>query len=83
MRLSVGFIFLYDMLVHGKRLVKFADAPKVVAAVEGGRSLLIVDAGQRHGGAAAVTGADALVLGQHDVAAAHFAFDDCHWSMPP
>ena len=83
MRLGVGFVFLYDVLVHGKRFVKFADTPEVIAAVEGGRSLLIVDAGQRHGGAAAVTGADALVLGQHDVAAAHFAFDDCHWLIPP
>ena len=82
-RLSVGFIFLYDTLVYGQRLVKFADAPKVVAAVEGGSPLFIVDEGQRHGGTAAVTGADASVLGQYNVAAAHFAFDDCHWFITP
>ena len=78
----VGFriliVLLNDPLIDRQGLIELADAAEMVAPVEGGCPLVVIELGEGHGGAAEIAGAEGLVLGQGDAATAVLAVDECH-----
>lgn len=80
MRLGIGVVLFHYVFIHSQCLVKFTDAPEIVAAVKRRCPLVIVQLGECHRTAAALADTKGLIGGKLDVSSSHFAFDNRHTS---
>ena len=70
---EIGVLVIIELL-EGQRLVKFADTPEMVAAVEQRSALIVRDLRKRLLRAAVLAGRDGFVVIDLQCASAHFTF---------